>query len=93
MRTNLSARICHRVDTVKDFLHLSPTAGNWTSPPPTAPCPRACPSPPSATCAPPVRLRSVYLPTEACWQINDLMCTEGLKVRELPAHVNLDKGA
>jgi S-DNA-T family DNA segregation ATPase FtsK/SpoIIIE len=30
-----------------------PTAGNWTSPPPTAPCPRASPSPPSATCAPP----------------------------------------
>jgi hypothetical protein len=23
-RTNLSARICHRVDTVEDFLHLFP---------------------------------------------------------------------
>ncbi|MFJ9592359.1 hypothetical protein ACIRS3_06325 [Streptomyces virginiae] len=41
----------------------------------------------------PVRLRSVYLPTEACWQINDLMCAEGLKVRELPASIGLGKAA
>lgn len=41
----------------------------------------------------PVRLRSVYLPTEACWQINDLMCSEGLKVRELPTSIDLDKAA
>ncbi|MFD3471340.1 hypothetical protein ACFWWM_34310 [Streptomyces sp. NPDC058682] len=24
MRTNLSARICHRVDTIEDYLHLFP---------------------------------------------------------------------
>lgn len=93
VRTNLSARICHRVDTVEDFLHLFPDGRDLDF---TA-ADRAMP--PGVSIAAvgdmrtPVRLRSVYLPTEACWQINDLMCAEGLKVRDLPDRVDLDKVA
>ncbi|WP_406084472.1 FtsK/SpoIIIE domain-containing protein [Streptomyces virginiae] len=93
VRTNLSARICHRVDTTEDFLHLFPdgreldiTAADREMPPGVSIAS-------VGDMRTPVRLRSVYLPTEACWQINDLMCADGLQVRELPNHVDLGKAA
>lgn len=93
VRTNLSARICHRVDTTEDFLHLFPdgreldiTAADREMPPGVSIAS-------VGDMRTPVRLRSVYLPTEACWQINDLMCADGLQVRELPNHIDLGKAA
>lgn len=32
----------------------------------------------------PVRAKSVYLPTEACWSISDALVADGQAVRELP---------
>ncbi|MFD3514192.1 FtsK/SpoIIIE domain-containing protein [Streptomyces sp. NPDC058657] len=93
VRTNLSARICHRVDTTEDFLHLFPdgreldiTAADREMPPGVSIAS-------VGDMRTPVRLRSVYLPTEACWQINDLMCADGLQVRELPDHIDLGEAA
>ncbi|WP_255528097.1 hypothetical protein [Streptacidiphilus sp. P02-A3a] len=41
----------------------------------------------------PVRMRSVYLPTEACWRISEAPCQAGHQVRDLPTSVGLDKAA
>ncbi|MEU8962701.1 FtsK/SpoIIIE domain-containing protein [Streptomyces sp. NPDC048491] len=93
VRTNLSARICHRVDTTEDFLHLFPdgreldiTAADREMPPGVSIAS-------VGDMRTPVRLRSVYLPTEACWQISDLMCADGLQIRELPNPIDLGKAA
>ncbi|MCQ4200832.1 hypothetical protein M4J06_004793 [Streptomyces coelicoflavus] len=84
VRTNLSARICHRVDTVEDFLHLFPDGRDLDITAADRTMPQGVSIASVGDMRTPVRLRSVYLPTEACWQINDLMCAEGLKVRQLP---------
>ncbi|QUW84481.1 hypothetical protein SMIR_39680 [Streptomyces mirabilis] len=93
IRTNLSARICHRVDTVEDFLHLFPDGRELDITAADRTMPQGVSIASVGDMRTPVRLRSVYLPTEACWQINDLMCSNGLKVRELPASADLDKAA
>ncbi|KOV57492.1 hypothetical protein [Streptomyces sp. MMG1121] len=93
IRTNLSARICHRVDTVEDFLHLFPDGRELDITAADRTMPQGVSIASVGDMRSPVRLRSVYLPTESCWQINDLMCTAGLKVRELPASVDLGKAA
>lgn len=93
VRTNLSARICHRVDTVEDFLHLFPDGRELDITAADRTMPQGVSIASVGDMRTPVRLRSVYLPTEACWQINDLMCAEGLKVRDLPDHIDLDKAA
>ncbi|MGW8506955.1 FtsK/SpoIIIE domain-containing protein [Streptomyces sp. CLCI03] len=93
VRTNLPARICHRVDTVEDFLHLFPDGRELDITAADRTMPQGVSIASVGDLRTPVRLRSVYLPTEACWQINDLMCAEGLKVRDLPDRVDLDKAA
>lgn len=93
VRTNLSARICHRVDTVEDFLHLFADGRELDITAADRTMPQGVSVASVGDMRTPVRLRSVYLLTEACWQINDLMCAEGLKVRELPDRVDLDKAA
>lgn len=93
VRTNLSAPICHRIDTVEDFLHLFPDGRELDITAADRTMPQGVSIASVGDMRTPVRLRSVYLPTEACWQINDLMCVEGLKVRELPDRVALDKAA
>ncbi|GCD98339.1 DNA translocase FtsK [Embleya hyalina] len=84
IRTNLSSRICHRVDTTEDFLHLFPdgrdldvTAADRSMPPGVSIASLGDMRTPS-------RMRSVYLSTEDCWRINDAMCAAGLQIRELP---------
>ncbi|MBT2457336.1 hypothetical protein [Streptomyces sp. ISL-86] len=52
VRTNLSARICHRVDTTEDFLHLFPDGRELPPGPPPNSWPtssNAKPSTPSTT--------------------------------------------
>lgn len=93
VRTNLSARICHRVDTIEDFLHLFPDGRDLDITAADRTMPQGVSIASVGDMRTPVRLRSVHLPTEACWKINDLMCAEGLKVRELPDHIDLDKAA
>ncbi|MFD5620632.1 FtsK/SpoIIIE domain-containing protein [Streptomyces yangpuensis] len=93
VRTNLSARICHRVDTIEDFLHLFPDGRDLDITAADRTMPQGVSIASVGDMRTPIRLRSVYLPTEACWQINDLMCASGLKVRELPASIDLDKAA
>ena len=93
LRTNLSARICHRVDTVEDYLHLFPdgrdldiTAADRTLPAGVAIT--------SITGMPtPVRMRAMHLPSEACWHINDTLTTAGHQLRPLPTTKDLTKAA
>ena len=93
LRTNLSTRICHRVDTTEDYLHLFPdgrdldiTAADRTLPPGVA----ITSTPGTPT---PVRMRAVHLPTEACWRINDTLTTTGHQVRPLPGTTDFTKAA
>lgn len=93
IRTNLSDRICHRVDTVDDFLHLFPNGRELD----VTAADRAMPQGVSIAAVNgmrvPVRMRSVYLSTEECWAISDALCAAGLQVRELPGNaVPLDVG-
>ncbi|MFC5907887.1 FtsK/SpoIIIE domain-containing protein [Streptacidiphilus monticola] len=85
MRTNLSARICHRVDTVEDFLHLFPDGRELE----VSAADRELPAGVAVTAIgamrTPVRMRSLYLPTEACWRISETLVRAGQQVRELPA--------
>ncbi|MFF4830289.1 FtsK/SpoIIIE domain-containing protein [Streptomyces sp. NPDC001315] len=93
LRTNLSARICHRVDTTEDYLHLFPdgrdldiTAADRTLPAGVAIT--------SVTGMPtPVRMRAVHLPTEACWRINDTLTAADHQVRPLPGTTDFTKAA
>ncbi|MGW5343307.1 hypothetical protein [Streptomyces sp. HUAS TT3] len=93
VRTNLSARICHRVDTVEDFLHLFTDGRELDITAADRTMPQGVSIASVGDMRTPFRLRSVCLPTEACWQINDPMCAEGFKVRDLPDRVDLDKAA
>jgi S-DNA-T family DNA segregation ATPase FtsK/SpoIIIE len=87
VRTNLSARICHRVDTIEDFVHLFPDGRELD----VTASDRTMPQGVSVTAVgdmrTPVRMRSVYLSTEACWPISDAVCASGRKLRELPPDV------
>ncbi|MET9661437.1 FtsK/SpoIIIE domain-containing protein [Streptomyces sp. NPDC006510] len=69
VRTNLSARICHRVDTVEDFLHLFPDGRDLDITAADRTMPQGVSIASVGDMRTPVRLRSVYLSTEACWQI------------------------
>lgn len=84
IRTNLSGRVCHQVDTVEDYLHLFPdardlpiTAVDRTMPPGVAVASMGAMRVPE-------RVRAADLSAEACWVISDLMCEHGWQVRELP---------
>lgn len=93
MRTNLSARICHRVDTVEDFLHLFPDGRELE----VSAADRELPAGVAVTAIgamrTPVRMRSVYLPTEACWHISEALVRAGGQIRELPAGLDLGTAA
>ncbi|WP_034090707.1 FtsK/SpoIIIE domain-containing protein [Streptacidiphilus albus] len=93
MRTNLSARICHRVDTVEDFLHLFPDGRELEVSAADRELPAGVAVAAIGTMRTPVRMRSVYLTTEACWQISEALCQSGQQVRGLPTSVDLDKAA
>lgn len=88
IRTNLSARICHRVDTTEDFKHAFPgaadmdiTAADRAMPPGVAVAQLL--GMPSA-----VRARSAYTPSQACWSISDAICARpGGQMRPLPVDV------
>ncbi|MEU4541704.1 FtsK/SpoIIIE domain-containing protein, partial [Streptosporangium sp. NPDC023825] len=74
IRTNLSARICHRVDTTEDFKHAFPgaadmdiTAADRSMPPGVAIAQLL--GMPTA-----VRARSAFTPSQACWSIADAIC-------------------
>lgn len=84
MRTNLSARICHRVDTVEDFLHLFPDGRDLEVTAADRELPAGIAIAAIGTMRTPVRMRSVYLPTEACWQISETLCHAGHQIRNLP---------
>lgn len=93
MRTNLSARICHRVDTVEDFLHLFPDGRDLEVTAADRELPAGVAVAAIGTMRTPARMRSVYLPTEACWQISETLCQAGHQVRDLPTGVDLAKAA
>jgi DNA segregation ATPase FtsK/SpoIIIE, S-DNA-T family len=71
IRTNLSDRICHRVDTVEDFLHAFPDGRALDLTAADRSMPQGVSVAQLGTMRAPVRMRSVYLPTEACWVIAD----------------------
>lgn len=93
LRTNLSARICHRVDTMEDYLHLFPDGRDLdiTAADRTLPAGVAITS--ITGMRTPVRMRALYLPTEACWHINDTLTAAGHQVRQLPATTDFTKAA
>ncbi|MEE1782763.1 FtsK/SpoIIIE domain-containing protein [Streptomyces sp. SP17BM10] len=93
MRTNLSARICHRVDTVEDFLHLFPDGRELEVNAADREMPQGVSIASIGDMRTPVRMRSVYLPTESCWQISEAMCHAGLQVRDLPTGTEFVKVA
>ena len=93
MRTNLSARICHRVDTVEDFLHLFPDGRDLEVSAADRELPAGVAVAAIGAMRTPVRMRSVYLPTEACWRISEALCQAGQQVRDLPTGVDLGKAA
>ncbi|MER7844182.1 hypothetical protein ABTZ03_09560 [Kitasatospora sp. NPDC096077] len=93
MRTNLSARICHRVDTAEDFLHLFPDRRELEVSAADREMLQSVSIASIGDMRTPVRIRSVYLPTEACWQISDAICRAAHQVRELPDHSNYVKAA
>lgn len=88
VRTNLTSRICHRVDTPEDYLHAFPDGRDLIEQGVTA-ADRHMPQGVSITSVgdvrTPVRSRSVYLPTEHCWSIADQLCDAGYQLRDLPA--------
>jgi S-DNA-T family DNA segregation ATPase FtsK/SpoIIIE len=88
IRTNLTSRISHRVDTTDDFVHTFSDGRDLAEEGLTA-ADRSMPTGVSITSigsmTAPVRARSVYLPTEHCWAIADELCAAGLQLRELPA--------
>jgi S-DNA-T family DNA segregation ATPase FtsK/SpoIIIE len=85
IRTNLSARICHRVDTVEDFRHAFPGAAamDITAADRSMPAGVAVAQLLGMPAA--VRARSAFTPSQACWSISDAICARrGGQVRPLP---------
>jgi S-DNA-T family DNA segregation ATPase FtsK/SpoIIIE len=83
IRMNLTDRMCFRVDTVEDFVMvfaegrtLSVTSADRTLPQGVGIV--------SIGSLAPQRFRSVYLPTEACWDIGDQLVDAGYGLRPLP---------
>jgi S-DNA-T family DNA segregation ATPase FtsK/SpoIIIE len=87
IRANLSSRICHRVDTVDDYAHLFPDALDLTARGITA-ADRSMPQGVAigsvGRITQPTRMRSAYLPSEACWEMSDRLVAGGLQLRDLP---------
>ena len=90
VRTNLSTRICHRVDTTEDFVHLFPDGRDLgiTAADRTMPAGVAITHVPGMPA--PVRAKAVHLSTDECWQISDALTDAGHAVRELPTLVDTD---
>ena len=84
VRTNLSTRICHRVDTIEDFQHLFQDARDLTITAADREMPQGVAVVHVGAMKTPVRAKGVYLPTEACWSISDALVEDGQAVRELP---------
>jgi S-DNA-T family DNA segregation ATPase FtsK/SpoIIIE len=84
-RTNLTSRISHRVDTVEDFLHLSPDGRDLDITAADRTMPQGIGIASVSGMTTPVRARSVYLPTEHCWAISDAIVDALGEVRPLPA--------
>ncbi|WP_280427846.1 FtsK/SpoIIIE domain-containing protein [Nocardia brasiliensis] len=86
-RANLSDAICHRVKTDADFRHLFPDATELIAAGLNA-ADRTMPQGVAITHVKsqkePGRMRSVYLPTEACWAIADAVVAVRGEVRPLP---------
>lgn len=84
-RTNLTSRICHRVDTVEDYLHLFPDGRHLD----VTAAERSMPTGVGIVSVPglvePSRMRSVYLPAEHCWSIADAIVEANGEIRPLPA--------
>ncbi|MFJ9448652.1 FtsK/SpoIIIE domain-containing protein [Kitasatospora sp. NPDC101235] len=84
-RTNLTSRICHRVDTVEDYLHMFPDGRHLE----VTAAERSMPEGVGIASVPglvtPSRMRSVYLPAEHCWAIADAIVEVSGEVRPLPA--------
>jgi len=84
IRTNLSGRIFHRVDTPEDFKHGFPGAASMdiTSADPSMPAGVAVVQLLGMRTA--VRARSAFTPSQACWSISDAICASTDQVRPLP---------
>lgn len=87
VRTNLSTRVCHRVDTIEDFQHLFQDARDLTITAADREMPAGVAVVHVGAMKTPVRAKGVYLPTEACWSISDALVADGQAVRELPGTV------
>ena len=90
VRTNLTARLCHRVDTIEDFQHLFQDARELTVTAADREMPVGVAVVHIGAMKAPVRAKSVYLPTEACWLISDALVADGQAVRELPGTSTAD---
>lgn len=91
-RANLYDRICHRVETDEDFRHLFPNATALTAAGLNAvddAMPQGVAIVRMRTSKEPVRMRSVYLPTEACWVIADAIVAVRGEVRPEPTDTPL----
>jgi S-DNA-T family DNA segregation ATPase FtsK/SpoIIIE len=84
-RTNLTSRICHRVDTIEDFLHLFPDGRELEGNSADRTMPQGIGIAAVQGMTVPTRARSVYLPTEHCWTIADAIVEAFGEVRPLPA--------
>lgn len=89
VRTNLSTRVCHRVDTVEDFQHLFQDARELTVSAADREMPPGVAVVHTGAMKTPVRAKGVYLPTEACWAISDALVDAGHAVRELPGSADV----
>ncbi len=86
-RANLFDRICHRVETLEAFKHLFENAAELTARGLTAVddgMPQGVAVVRMRSNPEPVRARSVFLPTEACWVISDAIVAARGEVRPLP---------
>ncbi|GHD37784.1 hypothetical protein GCM10007147_45980 [Nocardiopsis kunsanensis] len=84
IRTNLSTRICHRVDTIEDFAHLFQDARSLEITAADRSMPQGVAVVHLTGMQAPARAKGYYLPTEACWRISDALVAAGHAVRELP---------
>lgn len=84
IRTNLSARICHRVDTVEDFKHAFPGAADMDITAADRSMPAGVAIAQLLGMRTAVRARSVFTPSQACWSISDAICAQSGQLRALP---------
>lgn len=93
VRTNLTSRVCHRVDTTEDFVHLFPDGRQLGISAADREMPKGVSIAHVSGMRAPVRAKSVYLPTEACWTISDALVDAGYQVRDLPGPVLTEAAA